>query len=138
MAREDSPTPSNLKLIDDSCFPIVRYRVPENPDMFDHGEDYLLQDLDSLLARDLPFVMITSGKHDQEADEIRKGRAIWFKANQKRFATLCRALIHLEPDRSEKQRMTADTQNLTAALGIPFTVVSSEAEAEQRAGEAML
>ena len=134
--KEGAEKPA-FALLDDSGFPVVRYRVPDPMDIGRDGYDELLADLDILLARDAPFVMITSGQHDREPPDVRKGRAVWFKANQGRFASRCKAFIHVEPDEDELRRMDEKKESLGEALGVPCFLVSSEADAIRRAAASL-
>lgn len=129
--------PEQCTFLDASRFPIVRYRIPEAVDHLRAETDPLLRDLDLLLACDLPFVLITSGQHDREPADVRKGRAIWFKAHQPRLARLCRVMVHIAPDAEERCRMIAEAGKLRNTLGLPFFVVSSEAEAAKEASAAL-
>ena len=119
-----------LKLLDDSGFPIVRYRVPEPAsDAFRCGDD-LLADLEALLARDVTFVLISTGQHDREPFPIRQGRAAWFRQNGRRLAQRCKGMIHVEPDPDERRRITAQLSTISGSIGVAFAVVETIAAAE--------
>ena len=137
MQESDDPAKRRLKLLDDSRFPLVRYRVPEVVDHLRAEADPLIEDFNLLLDAKRSFVLITSGLHDREPIEVRKGRAVWFKANQNRLVDRCKALIHVEPDPDQRHRMLDQTQNLGDALGMPFFMVADEAEALACAGTAL-
>ena len=133
MSDSDTRAERSFTFLDASRFPIVRYRIPEAVGHLQAETDPLLKDLDLLLSRNLPFILITSGQHDREPADVRKGRAVWFKAHQPRLAGLCRVMIHIAPDPQERRRMIEQTQTLTNTLGMPLFVVSEETEADTRA-----
>ena len=130
MSKKPDHAADRLKLLDASRFPIVQYRVPEPDDAAFKDGDYLLADMELLLRRSLPFIIVSFGLHDREPSEIRKGRAIWFKENQGRFAERCRAMIHVEPDDEERRLMAARLSRISKELGTLFTVASDSAAAE--------
>lgn len=133
MSDSDTGSEPRFAFLDTSRFPIVRYRIPKAVGHLQAETDPLLKDLDLLLARNLPFILITSGQHDREPADVRKGRAVWFKAHQPRLASLCRVMIHIAPDPEERRRMIEQTQTLSNTLGMPLFVVSDETEADKRA-----
>lgn len=133
MSDSDAGAERSFTFLDASRFPVVRYRIPEAVGHLQAETDPLLRDLDLLLARNLPFILITSGQHDREPADVRKGRAVWFKAHQPRLAGLCRVMIHIAPNPEERHRMIEQTQTLSNTLGMPLFVVSDETEADRRA-----
>ena len=137
MSKKPDQTIDRLQLLDASRFPIVHYNIPEpDGDTFAHG-DGLLADLEVLLRRDLPFIIVSFGLHDREPAEIRRGRAIWFKQNRARFAEHCRAMIHVEPDEEARRVMASRLSKISNELGTQFTVAGDAAAAEALA-EALL
>ncbi len=118
---------SSLKVLDDSEFPVVRYRVPAAPESWDALRSGTEADIERLLSRSRPFVLISSGEHDREPTEVRKRRSLWLKQNRDRLAEVCRAMIHVEPDPEPRQRMAAQAASVSKALGLPFIVVGTDA-----------
>ena len=130
MSKKPDQAADRLKLLDASCFPVVHYRIPEpDGDTFADG-DGLIADMEVLLRRDQPFVIVSSGLHDREPAEIRKGRAIWFKQNGARFAERCRAMIHVEPDEETRRLMAARLAKISDEMGTQFTVAGDTTAAE--------
>ena len=125
------------RLLDDSRFPIVMYRVPAPCAATFESGDGLLADLEALLRRGEPFVMISSGQHDREPPDIRRSRALWFKENVQRFAPLCKAMIHVERDSDERRRMESRLSTVGRGIGTRFMVVADAATAEALAWSLM-
>lgn len=130
MSKKPDQTGDRLKILDASRFPVVHYHIPE-PDgaTFADGDD-LLADMDVLLRRDQPFIIVSFGLHDREPAEIRKGRAIWFKQNRARFAERCKAMIHVEPDGEARRLMAALLSKISDEMGTQFAVTGDTAAAE--------
>lgn len=133
MPENTTFAPPGAPLIDDSDFPILRYRIPEPEIWKDTDRDRLLPELEALLAREERFVLITIGLHDREPEEVRKGRAVWFKAHRGHFAEHCLALIHVCTDQDEEAKLRNAHQNLADALGTQVCLARDEADAERQA-----
>ncbi|UWN51555.1 hypothetical protein ASALC70_03782 [Alcanivorax sp. ALC70] len=79
-----------LKLLDHGDFPLVRLDATDWRPA--HGRA-LIDDLETLIEHGQPFVLIiqngAGGKQKRTEDD--KTRMLWFKANNQRLATCCRA-----------------------------------------------
>ena len=130
MAKKPDQAADRLKLLDASRFPLVRYRIPEPDENAFADGDSLLADMEVLLRRDQPFIVISFGLHDREPAEVRKGRALWFKQNRERFAERCRAMIHVEPDDETRRAMAERLSQIGKEIGTQLTVARDPAAAD--------
>ena len=113
-------------LLDLRDFPVVRFiGVPE--------EGYAASwcaEMDRLLARDTPFVLIYPPRHHEEAHADRVARGQWLKRNRAVLAARCLALIVIEPDAARRAALEAGFPNLVRAFGVPQAARATAAEAE--------
>ncbi|MTJ82823.1 MAG: hypothetical protein F8N37_17685 [Telmatospirillum sp.] len=119
---------------DISGFPVVRTR----PDAARPG--YAAQweiEMDALVARGVPFVIVFDGPRPEETHEDRKRRGLWLKHNRQRLGALCRALISVEPDPMQRTALDARSAMAEKAFGIPSRVVASATEAGDAARAAL-
>lgn len=116
----------SFSLFDLRDFPVVRFiGVPV--------EGYAASwcaEMDQLLARDSPFVLIYPPRHQEEAHADRVVRGQWLKHNRAALATRCRALIVIEPDAARRAELEAAFPNLVRAFGVPQVARATAAEAE--------
>ncbi|SFL88752.1 hypothetical protein SAMN03159423_4205 [Bradyrhizobium sp. NFR13] len=92
-------------------------------------------EMDDLIGRKQPFVMIMASHHHDEAHEDRKARGLWLKRNKATLALLCRAIIAVEPNAVTRVLVEAQSALATKAFGISSAVVASEDEAMRVARE---
>lgn len=119
-----------FELHDASGFPIVRSRAnTARPGYAQQWED----EMEALLARAEPFVIIFEGERPEEAHEDRKHRGIWLKKNKLRLGAVCKALISIEESDLKRIAMKAQSAMAEKAFGIPMIVVGSIQEAENAA-----
>jgi NADPH-dependent ferric siderophore reductase len=86
-------------------------------------------EMDDLLERGEPFVIIfEAGEHD-ETHEDRKTRALWLKRNKQALVGVCLAVIAIEPDTVIRVLREAQSVMAAKAFGIAAKVVACEADA---------
>jgi hypothetical protein len=86
-------------------------------------------EMDDLLERREPFVIIfEAGQHD-ETHEDRKAKGLWLKRNKQALAGVCLAVIAIEPDTVMRVLREAQSAMAAKAFGIPAKVVACEADA---------
>jgi hypothetical protein len=116
-----------FELHDVSGFPIVRSRAnTARPGYAPQWEG----EMEALLARAEPFVIIFEGDRPEEAQEDRKHRGIWLKKNKLRLSAVCKALISIEENDLKRMAVKAQSAMAERAFGIPMMVVASPAEAD--------
>ncbi|MBI0328016.1 hypothetical protein [Burkholderia plantarii] len=96
-----------------------------------------IDDMQMLLRIGTPFVMIFPAGRPEETHEDRKQRGLWLKENRDALAAVCRALITIEPDASERAAAQATAPGIEKAFGVPVDVVASPDEARQVARRRM-
>jgi hypothetical protein len=115
---------------DVSGFPIVRSRANiARPGYAQQWED----EMEALLARAEPFVIIFEGERPDEAQEDRKHRGIWLKQNKLRLGTVCKALITIEKNDLRRFAPNAQSAMSEKAFGIPMIIVADQSEATDAA-----
>lgn len=117
---------ANQPLLDRSHFPIVTARADHLPEGY---STCWIVEMDAILARRLPFVLVYLGPHQEEAQGDRKVRTLWLKAHRETLAKLCRFIITVEPDADARARRQAQGEALGAAFGVTFRIASSDKEA---------
>lgn len=112
---------------DTSDFPIVRFL----PDKAHEGYGVAwCAEMDALLSRAEPFVLIYLAAEREEGHEDRKKRGAWLKANKHALAGKCLALIIVEPNAERRAELEAMFPNLVRAFGTPQAARATQAEAE--------
>lgn len=86
-------------------------------------------EMDSLLLISMPFVVIMAGDQPAEDHEDRKARGIWLKKNKTALASVCRAVIGVEPSALKRAAIQVQMSLATKAFGTRMEMVSSEQEA---------
>ncbi|NLR97895.1 hypothetical protein HGP17_13835 [Rhizobium sp. P38BS-XIX] len=86
-------------------------------------------EMDSLLSISMPFVVIMEGDQPAEDHEDRKARGIWLKKNKAALASVCRAVIGVEPSALKRAAIQVQMSLATKAFGTRMEMVSSEQEA---------
>ncbi|MDE1149243.1 MAG: hypothetical protein PW843_22000 [Azospirillaceae bacterium] len=125
----------DFQLHDVSDFPVVRPRPgPVSPGA---GVQWV-REMDALLARAQPFVMVMDGSmHEEEAHEDRRERAIWMKQNRDRMAALCRLVVAVEPDAVRRAAFKVQAAIAVKAFGVPMDVTATQEEAALKAATAL-
>ncbi|MGQ3672215.1 hypothetical protein ACT6QG_07460 [Xanthobacter sp. TB0136] len=116
-----------FRLHDISDFPLVRFDATA---MYEGYGAVWCTEMEALIARDAPFVLVYRATEDEETHEDRKTRGIWMKANKNALAEKCRAFIIIEPDAGRRAEMEAMFPNLVRAFGTPQAARATREEAE--------
>ncbi|QNN55751.1 hypothetical protein H9K76_14125 [Diaphorobacter ruginosibacter] len=121
--------PITFSIYDIQQFPIVTMRNDAiRPGYAQQWE----AELERLIDQQQPFVIIfPSGRPETEDHEDRKWRILWFKANKQRLGGVCRALISIEPDASEREAARAREVDLSKVFGVPLRTVENSDDAIQ-------
>ncbi len=119
--------PFTTEIHDVSDFPIVRF-LPEK--VHEGYGDAWCTEMDALLVRNAPFVLIYLAAEREEGHGDRKKRGAWLKANKEALAGKCLALIIVEPDAEKRAQLEAMFPNLVRAFGTPQAACATQAEAE--------
>lgn len=115
-----------FRIYDMSAWPIVMLRSGAQ------APGYALQwahEMDALLARKRPFVMLHGVQGESEAHEDRRVRAIWLKENKAALIEHCRALVHVEPNPARRLAIRAEVAIAVQAFKVPMEIVASFEEA---------
>lgn len=117
---------------DVSGFPLIRLR----PDRMEPGFASQWEiEMDALLLKGRPFVIVFPALRTKESHEDRKRRGIWLKRNKQVLGGLCLCLISVEPDGLKRIALKAQAAMAKKAFGIPAEVVAADREAEVLAGQ---
>ncbi len=115
-------------MLDLRDFPVVR--VLENNTTAVAPE----QQIELLLDRDEPFVILmhrTAEQHPDDTPENRKSRAKFFKSNKARLRRLCMAVILIEGGKPVPGPFKLMASGLGKAFGVPFLFVPDESAASE-------
>lgn len=115
---------------DTSDYPIVRLSGRGLP--AGTGPQWAAE-MDALIARKRPFVLIFLDEQEHETHEDKKVRTVWIKKNRKELASLCRGFILIEPDKATRVLKRAQGAAMAAAFGLRLKFTASQEEAEQLA-----
>ncbi|GAA4218975.1 hypothetical protein GCM10022253_20290 [Sphingomonas endophytica] len=119
-------------LHDVSEFPIIRsHATAARPGYAPQWE----REMEALVAKAKPFVIIFEGERTDETQEDRKQRGIWLKHNKSRLGAICKALISIEESELKRIAVKAQSAMAAKAFGIPMIVVGSGFEAREVARE---
>ena len=118
--------PDSFTVHDISAFPVVRVRSSGMPEGY---APQWVKEMDALLVRGEPYVLMFEGGRVDEAHEDRKQRGLWLKQNKRALQKVCRALISIEPDPLKRAAFRLQAVGAVKAFGIPMDVMPSEAEA---------
>ena len=122
-------------LHDVSAFPVVRMR---NGDACTPGyAPAWCREMDALLGRNTPFVLIYQRRRNDEPHDDRVARGLWLKRNKDALAERCRALIIVEPDRDRRAALDAAFPSLVRAFGTPQAACATDEEAVALARQAL-
>jgi len=112
---------------DTSDYPIVRLSGRGLPD--GHGPQWAAE-MDALIARKRPFVLIFLDTLENEAHEDKKVRTVWIKKNRKDLASLCRGFVSIEPDKATRILKRAQGAAMAAAFGLRLKFMANLEKAE--------
>lgn len=118
---------AEAEIHDTSDFPIVRFLSDKSHEGYG---DAWCAEMDALVGRNEPFVLIYLAAEREEGHEDRKKRGAWLKANKDVLAGKCLALIIVEPDAEKRAALEAMFPNLVRAFGTPQAARATQAEAE--------
>lgn len=119
--------PLETRIHDVSDFPIVRFEADQ---AYEGYANAWCKEMDALMARQEPHVLIYLAASRQESHEDYKMRGAWLKANKGALAQKCLALIVVEPDAEKRAALEAMFPNLVRAFGTPQAARPTQAEAE--------
>jgi len=116
-------------LLDDSRFPLVFLRSQSE------SSASINQQFEDLLAKKQPFVLITDHAHDdheEETQEERKEKALFFKQIKDRMRSFCRGMIVIEGGKlaNAAVRVTAAAAGKAFGFAILFAINEEEAAAK--------
>jgi hypothetical protein len=120
-------TSKDFTLHDTTDYPLVRFTVDTAVSGY---ATRWCEEMDRLVARSKPFVLIYPSGERNEAHEDRVIRGGWLKRNKAALADKCLALIVIEPDAARRAELEAMFPNLVRAFGTPQAARASAAEAE--------
>ncbi|WP_117190102.1 hypothetical protein [Rhizobium terrae] len=119
-------------LLDDSRFPLVFLRGHEEPDSSIDEQLERNTQLESLLDRQMPFVLIadhSAHDHDDETPEERKAKALFFKRIKDRMRKYCLGLIVIEGRSPVNAAARIAAAGASKALGFSVQFVADEESA---------
>ncbi|QKZ05150.1 hypothetical protein [Pseudomonas eucalypticola] len=87
----------------------------------------------ALVENGRPFVLIYDQLRQEETTEDRRQRGVWLKHNKIPLATVCKAMISIEPDEQQRAEARARGEMAVKAFGIAHLAVASEQEAVRQA-----
>jgi len=93
------------------------------------------REMDALLRRAAPFVIVMQDRQAEEEHADRKLRALWLKRNKDLLGVFCKAVIAIEPDAMKRVALNAQTALAVKAFGVPMSVAPSEEAARSMAAE---
>lgn len=115
---------------DVSDFPIVWSR---NAAIVPGYAPQWVREMDGLLTRGLPFVVVFDEGITEEDHEDRKVRALWLKKNKGLLVSLCRSVFVIEPNAIKRAALMAQALVASKAFGVSMDIVASRQEAETAA-----
>jgi len=93
------------------------------------------REMDALLRREAPFVIIMQDRQPEEEHADRKARGLWLKRNKDLLGVYCKTVIVIEPDALRRVALNAQTALAVKAFGMPMSVAPSEEAARSMAIE---
>ena len=115
------------KVHDISDFPIVRFN---GANIYDGYGSAWCAEMDELVARRKPFVLIYVAGGPEEALDDRAQRGVWLKTHKETLGGTLLALIHVEPELDKRAQLEAMLPKLVQAFGTPQSTRASHADAE--------
>lgn len=92
-------------------------------------------EMDMLLQRATPFVIVFEEGQPDESHEDRKTRGLWLKRNKLALGTLCKAVLAIEPDMLKRTALKAQSALAAKAFGVAMEIVESKEAAQKLAFE---
>ncbi|WP_296223994.1 hypothetical protein [Ralstonia sp. UBA689] len=123
-----------FRIYDVSAWPIVMLRSGAQAPGY---AAQWVREMNALLARNEPFVMLHGVQGEDEAHEDRRVRAVWLRENKSALAAQCRVLVHVEPDPERRRAVRAQAAIAVQAFKVPMEVVASFEEALAAAQRAL-
>lgn len=93
------------------------------------------REMNALLARTRPFVIVMEENQPQETHEDRKTRGLWLKQNKIVLGNWCKAVIAIETHAFKRAKIEAQTALASRAFGVKMEVAASQDAALVRARE---
>ena len=90
-------------------------------------------EMNALIAKAAPFVVIFDDQSPAEVHEDRKSRGVWLKNNKGILGKVCKAVIAIETDPITRAAMQAQALAAGKAFGVAMVIASSVREAEEKA-----
>lgn len=118
---------TGYRLHDTTDFPVVRLSGRGLP--AGYGPQWAAE-MDALVARGTPFVLVFLDTVENEAHDDRKRRTVWLKKNRKALAATCRGMVSIEPNAATRMAKRAQGAALAVALGVRLKLAADRAEAE--------
>ncbi|WP_238897680.1 GntR family transcriptional regulator [Achromobacter xylosoxidans] len=115
------------KVHDTSDFPIVRF---DGASIYDGYGSAWCAEMDELVARGKPFVLIYVAGGPEEAQDDRVKRGVWLKTHKETLGDTLLALIHVEPEPAKRAQLEAMLPKLVQAFGTPQAARATHADAE--------
>jgi sulfite reductase beta subunit-like hemoprotein len=113
-----------------SSFPIVRFES----ELAQGGyAERWISEMEHLLARKTPFVLVIPNSQRPESREDWARRVVWMKEQKEMLSLYCRGVISIEPDAklgSDLERRVSGSERM---FGVVQHVVRQEADAEKLA-----
>ena len=120
----------SFRIHDIATFPVVRLSSPISPS---GGAFQWCGEMDRILGRRQPFVLIYPSPDDSETAEDRAARGAWLKRQRVTMAAHCLALVIVEPDQGRRERLEEMFPKLQRAFGTPQFATASHDEANSMA-----
>jgi hypothetical protein len=122
-------------LLDDSRFPLVFLHAHEEPNSSIDESLERNRQLEKLLDKQTPFVLIadhSTHDHDDETPEERKAKALFFKQIKNRMRKYCLGLIVIEGNapKNAAARVAAAAASKALGFSIQFAVDEEQAAAK--------
>lgn len=109
-----------------SSFPVVRLSSPISAA---GGATQWCGEMDRILARRQPFVLIYPPPDDSETSGDRAARGAWLKRQRVMMAARCLGLVIVEPDQSRREQLEEMFPKLQRAFGTPQFATASHEDA---------
>ncbi len=116
-------------LLDRSRLPVVFIRTEAN------AETPINDQIEALLEERRPFVLVTDhapDDHDEDTQEERKERALFFKKIKDRMRAYCRGMIVIDGGRPMSPAIKIAAVTAGKAFGFAIVFAVDEAEAERK------
>ncbi len=97
-----------------------------------------VREMEALVKRGEPFVIVFLPDRPAEEQEDRKQRAIWLKTHKDELSGVCRALITVEPDALQRVEAAKEAQAMQKAFGLLLVSVETEEEARDLASSLLV